>query len=243
MKVTRIAVLVAAVMVFFFSANVQAAMIRVSVNALTTNYPSAADRQLNLSIEVFSNTATHPPSYIGSIDVLAPDGTALSVDPKKDWRPYDRSYGKAFKAGDFTGGVIPGGTYSVTVTPTSGTEITETDDVPTKADGVTASLLPVPIVTSPLDLDDDVVESPSITWNAVSGAAYYALLLWNNTLDEPVYWTWERQYHTDFTKIILLPGVLKPDSEYTLRIEARSGSQDLDRRSRSKLVHFTTGSW
>jgi hypothetical protein len=244
MKVMKIAVMVAAVMVFFFSASVQAAMIRVNVNAITTNYPSAVDRQLNISIEVFSNTQTHPPSYVGSIDVEAPDETALSLDPKKDWRPYDRSYGKAFKATDFIGGIIPGGTYKVTVTPTpSGASITETDDVPTKTDLITASLLPVPVVTKPEDGDVVLTETLEITWNAVKEAAYYVLLLWNNTLNEPVYWTWEKQYHTDFTKIILLPGVLKPDSEYTLRIEARSGSQDFDRRSRSKLIHFTTGSW
>jgi len=104
----KIVVMVAAVLVFFFSVNAQAAMVRVSLNIFTTNYPLVADRQLNVYMEVFNNTATHPPSYISKIEVFAPDGSVLNVDPNKDWRPYDRSYGKAFYADEFIGEKFPG---------------------------------------------------------------------------------------------------------------------------------------
>jgi len=240
MRVLRIAVLAAAVMVFFFSANAQAVMVRVILNAFTTNFPDPAQKQMNLHIQVFDTIYGHPPAFVQTISVNAPDGSVFSVDPKKDWLPYSRVYWKGLYASDFVSDTIPGGTYYVTVTPVSGSAIKELDSLD-------ASFLPVSTVTSPADGAIGVGATPTFTWTGVSGASYYQVMLWNKTLNEPVYWFWdwhsEKVLHTDFARVTMPPGVLKPNSQYQLRIEARSGSQDLDKRSRSAWVNFTTGSW
>jgi hypothetical protein len=124
----------------------------------------------------------------------------------------------------------------VKVTPKAGTAITETDTVTNK-------LLPVSTVTYPTDGSTVAVSSPTLTWTAVAGATHYRIFLSNGTLDEPVYGWWESQMRTDFTSFKMPVGDLKPNTMYYLRIEARAGSQDLDQRSRSDFVKFTTGSW
>lgn len=236
MKVIKIAMMIAAVMVFFFSWNAQAAMTRVYVDAFTANFADPEmGQQLNLVIHVADTTHADPPNFVSKIDVNAPDGSVLSLHPTKNWHPYEHNYWRVFKAEDFDTETIPGGIYYVTVTPISGSPITEGDAVP-------ASFLPFTTITQPVE-GGTVGATPTFKWRAVTGASYYVVLLWNKTWNEPVFWLWERQLHTDFAGVTMPPGVMKPNCDYELSIEARYYSQDLDKRSRSIPVNFKTGSW
>jgi hypothetical protein len=51
-------------------------------------------------------------------------------------------------------------------------------------------------------------------------------LIWNNTWNEPVYWTWDKQARTDLTSFTVPIGELKPNCQYKFRIEPRSNAQD-----------------
>jgi hypothetical protein len=230
--------MLAAVILFFsLTGNGQAVMNKINVDIFTTNYTNSAQQQLCVWLTINDDAYLRGPDFVRGIRVTAPDGTVLRLDPKKDWLPYDRGYWKAFYASSFVTKTIPGGTYLVRVTPVAGSFIE-------RADTVAANFLPVPTVTSPANGAAGVTAAPTITWSSVAGATYYRVLLWNNTWNEPVFWTWDsKQARTDLTRFALSAGELKPNCQYSLRIEARSTSQDLDMRSRSNSVTFTTGSW
>jgi hypothetical protein len=237
MKRRVLAVLAAVVMAFLFAHSAQAGLIRVNLDVFTTNYPAPAQQQLNIWMPVQDIRNSNGPDFVKTITVNAPDGSVFNLHPAKDWLPYDRAYWKALYAADFIGGKIVGGTYKVTVVPlvAPGT-IVETD-------AITGAFLPTPVVTSPAPGATGVTATPTLSWNAVTGATYYRIQLWNNSWNEPVYWTWEKQARTDFTSFKIPLGELQPNCQYKFRIEARSGSQDMDMRSRSDWVTFTTGSW
>ena len=235
MRILKIAVLAAVVMFFFFCANTQAEMARVIVNCWTDNFTDTAQRQMGINVEVYDSTYLDPPSLVKQISVKAPDGSVLSIHPTNNWLHTNGVYYKGFYASDFKYGKIPGGTYHVTVTPFSGSAITESDSV-------IATFLPVASINSPVN-DETVGATPTFRWTAVSGATHYRLRLWNNTRNEPVFWYYNRILTTDFNTVTMPPGALKPNCTYQLRIEARSGSQDLDLRSQSDWVTFKTGSW
>jgi hypothetical protein len=236
MRGRGLAMLAAVILFFPLAGNAQAGMNKISVDIFTTNFTNTAQQQLCVWLTVSNDAYWRGPDFVKGIRVTAPDGSIFRLDPKKDWLPYDRAYWKAFYATDFVSQTIPGGTYLVRVTPLSGEAIEE-------ADTITASFLPTPTVTSPIGGATGVTATPTITWTAVPGATYYRVLLWNNSWNEPVYWTWEKQARTDFTNFTISAGDLKPNCQYKLRIEARSESQDMDMRSRSGFITFTTGSW
>jgi hypothetical protein len=239
MRKQGFAALATVFMIFFMAATSQAAMTRVILDAWTQNETDVNYRQMQLYIQVFDSLYARGPDFVKSIVVTAPDGiTKFSVHRQKDWLHLDNAYWKPLFASDFPDNKIQGGTYKVTVTPNSGTAITESD-------AVNLSFLPVPTVTSPTDGTTGVIQAPTLAWTAASGATYYRLLLWDNSANEPVYWNYGGvpQLRTDLTSFKIPPGVLKPNRQYRLRIEARAATQDLDKRSRSPWVTFTTGVW
>jgi hypothetical protein len=236
MRRRNFALLVAAILFICPISNAQAGLTRVVFDAWTTNYTDPAQKQLNVWMQVSDNHNHHGPDFVKDITVTAPDGSIFKLHPAKDWLPYDRGYWKAFFAADFKGGIIPGGTYRVTVVPLVGSGTTESDTVP-------LAFLPIPVVTSPAPGATGVTATPTLSWNAVAAATYYRIQLWNISWDEPVYWTWDKQARTDFTTFKIPVGELQPNCQYKFRIEARSGSQDLDMRSRSNWVTFNTGTW
>lgn len=236
MRGLRIGMLAAVIMFFFFSANTQAYMIRVKVDALTENSTNTAQRKMCIQVEVYDSTNASPPSIVQTIRVTAPDGSVLNIHPTKDWLHPANVYWKEFYASDFAGNAIPTGYYSVTVTPYSGTAITEKDYA-------AATFLPIATITSPVNGATGVAATPTFTWTSVSGVANYRLRLWDLTVNEPVYWWFTNQFITDFNRATMPPGALKPNRRYQLQIEARGGSQDIDSRSKSSWVTFTTGSW
>lgn len=237
MRRGSLAMLATVVLFFSLAGSGQAVMNKINVDIFTTNYPNSAQQQLSVYLTVNDDARLRGPDFVKGIKVTAPDGTVLRLDPQKDWLPYDRCYWKAFYASDFVTKTIPGGAYLVKVTPISGSFIE-------RSDTVSANFLPVPKVTSPTKGEAGVTATTTIEWTSVAGATYYRVLLWNNTWNEPVFWTWDsKQARTDLTHFALSAVELKPNCQYSLRIEARSNSQDLDMRSRSNFVTFTTGSW
>lgn len=230
-------IIVSATMLCFVS-GVQAEMSRVVFNGWTQNFSDAAQQRVALFIEVYDTVYSHPPDFVAAITVKAPDGSILSLDPLKDWLTPDQGFYKAFYASDFVSAAIPGGKFTVTVTPATGTSIKEFDNI-------NAAFLPLSTITYPGNGAINIPATPTLTWTEVAGAAHYRLLLWDNTFNEPVYWYFNpaRNLHTDFVQHTIPKGVFKPNHQYKLRIQARSGSQDTDARSESDWVTFTTGSW
>jgi hypothetical protein len=239
MRGRGLAVLAAVVTVFLFAPSAQAGLTRLNLDVFTTNYPEPPPTptsplpELCVWIQVYDYHNYRGPDFVKSITVAAPDGSLFKLDPEKDWLQYDRIYWKAFHAADFRKSKIPGGTYKVIVVSLDGLAITESD-------AVSGAFLPTPVVTPPAS---GVTETTTFMWDAVAGANHYRIQLWNNTSNEPVYWTWDKQARTHFTSFEIPVGELKPNCEYRFRIEARSESQDMDMRSRSGWFTFTTGSW
>lgn len=235
-KTKLITCFTAMMVIFFLCSNIQAEMCRLYMDAWTTNYTDPNIKQLNVWISLVDTNNNNPPDFVQSIEVRAPDGSEFSLDPVKDWLPYDRGYWGRFFASDFVSQDFPSGTYSVTVTPKQGRKIIEHDHV-------FARWLNPPSVIYPTDGQTNVPATPFLQWSPVAGASYYRILLWNEDWNEPVYWYWDRQFRTDFNAVRLPLGDLKPNTNYRIRIEARNAVQDLDKRSRSDWIYFTTGSW
>jgi hypothetical protein len=206
------------------------------VNVWTTNYTD--DQQLNVWLEVKDTEIKNPPEIIASIEVTAPDGTIFNMTTAQNWLPYDRGYWMRARAEDFPLQVIPSGVYKVKVVPNSGFTIEEEDEID-------ATFLAPPVITYPTE-GSTVGSTPTFRWNPVPDAKYYRILLWNECWNEPVYWFWwndSRKFYTNLPGAKIPLGQLLPNCSYSLRVEARSGSQDLDKRSRSVWVNFFTGSW
>jgi hypothetical protein len=238
MKRGNLAFVAAAILSLALVGNAQAGLTRVVPNVWTTNYTDPALQEFNIWISVYDFHNSRGPDFVRSITVTAPDpdGSVFTLHASKDWLQYDRGYWKRLYAADFRTRTIPSGTYRITVTPIEGSAITESDTI-------TVSFLPTPVVTSPALGASDVVERPVIRWMAVPGATFYRVLLWNNSWNEPVYWYWDKQAHTDFTTFQIPRGELKPNCDYRFRIEARADGLDLERRSRSDWFSFRTGNW
>jgi hypothetical protein len=208
----------------------QAYLSEVRFNVWTTNYTDHTD--MNIMVIPIDTHNQNPPDIISSIQVTAPDGTVFVMDTDQNWFPYDRIFYGTYQADDFNSKTIPSGTYKVKVTsPQYNIKITETDFN-------NASVLAPPAITSFPDgatIDKDHV----FLWTYVSGASYYRVLLWNESWDDPVFWYWDIQFRTSLTAALFPNGTFKPGHQYRIRIEARSGRQDLDKRSRSDWITFS----
>jgi hypothetical protein len=212
-----------------------AAIYKVWFNAWTTNYTDPAESQMNFWVEVFDTVKKNPPTFVATIKITAPDGTTvLNLDPVQDWMPYDKGYWGRLYAGDYDADEIAKGIYKCEVTDEGAKTITKTDVVKSNL-----LFLDPPTVTYPTDGATNVELMPKIKWNRVAKAKYYRILLWDESWDEPRYWFWEKKAFTDSKYFEIPKGELKLGNEYRLRIEARSGDQDMDKRSRSDWINFT----
>jgi hypothetical protein len=189
-------------------------------------------------IYVTFNPVSHPPDYVKEIRVTAPDGSVFSLDPDKDWAINDQGFYKNFLATDFKSGVIPGGTYVATVVPIAGYTIDEKDSIP-------ATFLAIPSISYPVEGATGVPARPVFRWTSVSGSTFYRVQLWNVSADEPIFYYYipQNNFQTDFNFAQVPKGTLKPNTRYRLQIQARGNSQDVDVRSNTSWIIFTTGSW
>lgn len=188
-------------------------------------------------VEVYDTELKNPPSFVDSIVVTAPDGTKFDITSTAHWNYLDKGYWATFPASAFADG-FPSGTYSVRV-DAGGTAITARDTLPS-----VVFLSPV-TVTYPTEGKTGVPETPLIKWNAVSKATRYHIHLWNTTRNEPLFngYAGLETIWTNKTSFKIPKGVLKPNSNFRIRIEARSDLQDTESRSRSKWINFSTGAW
>jgi hypothetical protein len=238
--------LAVAVMIFSVAGNADAQVLsRVVFNGWTQaryegNPPEIVNRMVFLIYTSF-NPVAHPPDFIQQITVRAPNGQDFSLNPTKDWYINDQAFAKSFSAADFDGGRIPGGIYEATVVPISGTGIVERDTI-------SNTFLPLPTISFPTDGQTGVSSRPTFQWTSVRGATFYRVVLWihnTNGFSEPVYEYYipSNTLQTDRTSIQVPRGVLKPNTTYRLQIQARADSNDLDARSQSSWVYFTTRNW
>lgn len=231
-----LSIIVSFLLLFIFCNASNAEIYRVYFDAFTTNYNDPAEKQMNFWVEVLDTEKKNPPEFVDSIKITAPDGTVLNIDPLHNWLPFDDGYWARLMDGDYVGSVpFVGGNYKCEVTGKAGIKIT-------KIDNVNGSFLPTPSITNLSDGDVNVSLTPIIRWGRVIGAKRYRILLWDETWNEPRYWFWKKVVYTDKPKWKFPPGVLQLGHDYTIRIEARAGSQDTDKRSRSDWIFFTTTS-
>jgi len=233
----------ASLAVFFlslFAGNSQASLQRVVFSAWTQTGPGQPNK-LVVFVEVQDNQLVHPPDYVAVIKVAAPDGTIFYLHPTNDWLPWDKGFYRDFVAADFTGAVIPGGDYTVTVTHKNGGKITEKDNLGVK--GTSPSFLSPPVVTYPTANQTGVPATPTFSWKPDANATYYRILLFNKSYEEPVYFYGFRVTYTDFPTFKKPSGDLKPNCNYKMMIDARAGSLDTDMRSGTGWINFSTGSW
>jgi hypothetical protein len=104
---------------------------------------------------------------------------------------------------------------------------------------VDAGFMDLPRITSPTP-GETVGETPTFTWTAPQGATYYRLWIWDATVNEPVYCWFGQQLRTGATSVEIPRGALKPNRDYSFRVEARAGTIDIDKRSRCAWINFRT---
>ena len=209
-----------------------AVIYKVWFDVWTTNYTDRDERQMNFWVEVYDTVKENPPDFVTSIKITAPDGTVLNLDPVHNWFPYDKGYWDRLYKGDYAARPFASGTYKCDVTGKGGTRITKTDYV-------WGRFLHPPTIIYPADGATNVELTPTIKWTKVAGAKYYRILLWDESWNEPRYWFWRKKAFTDNLYFKIPKGELKLGNEYRLRVEARSGDQDMDQRSRSDWIYFT----
>jgi hypothetical protein len=242
MKERVIVTLAVVVLIFSAVGNAHAqSLTRVVFNGWTQVQPEGNPPVDKEYIAFIVYATFHPvayaPTYVKDITITAPDGSTFSLDPANDWLMTDWAFYKRFLATDFKSGTIPSGTYKATVISNSGTTIAETDTI-------AATFISVPTITYPTAGQTGVPAMPTLKWTAVKGAKFYRVVLWVNGWD-PVfnYYDARNNLQTDLTSVRIPKGALKPNTQYKLQIQARGDSNDLDRRSNSSWVYFTTGSW
>ena len=217
------------------SAPVQAEIFDVWFDASTRDLDGF--REITFWVGIKDNKFANPFEAVESVTIIAPDSTNFILDL---FETYDRTTGDKgfwFKAveSDFDGEVWPSGVYVVEVKDiNSGKTITQKDRL-------NISWLSIPIITWPTE-GAMVGPTPKLNWAKVPGAERYRITMWDNTWDEPVYSGLNSELRLDvsLTSFKIPRGTLKPDHNYSWRVEARDGLQDRDRRSRSILVNFDT---
>lgn len=210
----------------------QAKMIMIKPYVFTGSTP--AGQTLDVSIEVFADSESHPPNYVQSITLISPTGANITIDPVAAWDEVLKQYFVSLPGSTF-GGVIPSGTYSVRVTDAAGSI--------TIPDVVSAAFLPIPVVTSPAIGATVTNMAPTFSWQYVTGARFYRVHLYDMLDGQWIYSNAEgHKLETSRASAVIPKGVLKPGRSYRMRIEARYDFPDLDKRSRNNWVNFTT-SW
>lgn len=192
-------------------------------------------QRVDFWIEVKDSHSSHLPDVIKSIKVTAPDSTEFVLDPISAYLPFDAGYSRSFAAADFSGNIIPAGTYNVQITDIN-------DNVLTGADYIDGKFLNVPTITWPTE-GATVGATPKFQWKNLPAAQLYRVLLYNETWDEPVYWYYNRKVQTQKNYFQIPSGILKANCNYSLRIEARTTTLDHDKRSRTDWLHFSTKSF
>jgi len=214
------------VLVLGANALVNAETVMINFNAWT----NGEDESIAFWVTVVDRVTT-PPARVTSIIVTAPDGTTFDT-----LRWFDQDYGfytGRKYAGDFDGGVIPSGVYTVDVQDKNGQTFTATDEV-------NINFLAVPVVKNPTDGSTLSTLTPTLKWKEVPGAEVYRIHLWNESWNEPIWWWRENKRYCNQNKFKMPKGVLWSGFNYRLQIQARDTLKDTDNRASSNWVYFDT---
>ncbi len=199
-----------------------------SWGAFTDNYMSETGPSLYLGHDILikdqDGIIAQPPSH--TVTVLYPDGVTqknLFIDGTQDGN--SANYWLSDSAGPFQSGV-----YTYTVKDSAGNFSTFTDTITVKE---------LPIV----DMNSIIVQTdlttPTITWTTVTSQdiTLYRARIYN--MEGSTVW----RGYTKGGAYTVPPGILDPNTEYKVRIEALGGHQwfEQDSRSRSSHVYFSTG--
>jgi hypothetical protein len=201
--------------------------------AFTQRDPSGVDRvclQVNIR-----DGRYRAPDAIKSLTVTAPDGTVFNLT-NHCWLDLAKQFWLSPASDQFDSKTLPAGKYTARVVDKSNRAFTSSINL-------AMNFLDVPVITSPTNNQeiDISVAPPVFTWNRVTGAQHYRILLKDLTWGEPVYWKpAEINEHRSYTNSYRVPlGDLMPGHQYSLRIEARDTDKGLNKRSVSNWINFT----
>ncbi len=166
---------------------VDAKLIMATLEVYTTAFSDPAKSGVDVVVKVSDDGELRGPNAIASVEVAAPVSAGDVFDLTHGaWDEWNGVYHARFTASQFTGGEIPTGTYTATVTdkttPTAVT-LTCTDSL------ASATFMKVPVVKPvPSSM------TPTITWSAISAAKFYQFQLMNvsKTPSEPIFRKFDR---------------------------------------------------
>ncbi len=211
----------------------QAEVTRFFFTVFTTNFPDTSQRRLDVAITL-GDTRYRQPDAITYLKVTAPDTAKTVMDLTQNcWDELRLQFFTSFLPSFFSEGTIPSGSYVAKVKDKSGQTLTVRKTLD-------ASFLPCPGVTYPAAGAVLTELKPTITWTQVAGAQLYSIYLDNRIQGEVIYNPPMRSLDVYTNSFTLQTGVLKPDTPYRLRIEARDSDKMMNRRSRSDWVYFST---
>jgi hypothetical protein len=224
--------LCAGLMVLAPALTAQAEIYRFSFEAYTHREGATDTIQFYATVE---DTSLRAPDAVASFTVTAPDGTVFDLTEdcwidlsKQFWASYtkDKFKSKAFPSGNYVAKVVDKSVPAKTLTQT---------------DSLTVGFLNPATITYPANGATGVPLTPTLKWNAVSGAKYYRVYVFNNSWGEPVYWKHPINTISVYRNSFTVPvGALMPNCQYRLCIEARDSDKNLSKRSRSAWITFTT---
>ena len=226
--------ILALVSAFFLTAPSWGEVYRVVFDAWTETYVDKSGETAQamnfLFRDLVDTKGLNGPDAVNSVTVTAPDGTVF--DLTGTWSEWQKQY-----FGRYTATV--GGTFKGTVEYGVNSKKTLTAS---KALPKTLSFLPLPNVTNPLPDGTTTVDSltPTITWDKVTGAQFYCLELWDQSSNQPVYYFPHNRIHVYRLSFTIPAGVLRPKTNYGVRIEARDSDKNLTKRSRTAWINFKT---
>ncbi len=222
----------AGLVVLALALTAQAEIHRFYFEAYTHREGATDTIQFYASVE---DTSRRAPDAVASFTVTAPDGTVFDLT-EDCWIDLTKQYWASFTKDKFKSNAFPSGKYVAKVVDKSVPAKTLT-----QTDSLTVGFLAPATLTYPANGASGVPLTPTLKWNAVSGAKFYRVHVFNNSWGEPVYWKPPinpiNVYRNSFT---VPEGVLKPNCQYRLQIEARDSDKNLSKRSRSQWVTFTT---
>ena len=208
-----------------------AGLIKCEFNAMTTNYPPGGPPfQIGFWVNI-EDTTLRPAEALSVLTIQAPDGTIY--DYSQDYWKYYAEWGNYFF---FTiVNPIQEGTYKITVKDKSSppVKIVNSD----KINDITP--LPPPNVIYPI-ANALVPLEATFSWDPVPGAKYYRIEIFNDSAKSPVF---SRDYHplVTYKNYYVVPkGVLQPNRNYSIQVEARDSDKNVKRRSRTFYIPFRT---
>jgi nitrate reductase NapE component len=217
----------------------RAEVTRFYFNVWTTQMPDPANpgtkiQRLDVTIQI-TDIRYRAPDAITSLVVTNPNTTKTMTLTNNCWNELRGQFEASYYLADFPEGKFPSGKYTAKLKDKS----TPIANVMTATKTLTPAFLPIPVITAPTEGGGTGLK-PTIRWNPVKGAQLYNIHLNNLTQDEPVYMLVTRSLDIYTNSFTLQTGVLKPGTNYSIRIEARDGDKLMNKRSRSTWVNFST---